>query len=165
MNSFLVDASALVKRYALEKGATLVDQLFTRATPPRLMCLMLGAAEVAAPLVRKQNGGIITPAIFAAAMVQFRNEILDAVGFAKLPSDNALIYASIPFVSKHSINSADGIVLQSALVIAAQLRAVGNDLVLVASDQRLQKAAHVEGLLVYDPETQDQLALDALLAS
>ena len=71
MNSFVLDASALVKRYSLEKGAVLVDHLFTHATAARLMCLMLGAAEVVAALVRKRNGGLITPAIFVAAMRSF----------------------------------------------------------------------------------------------
>jgi hypothetical protein len=43
------------------------------------------------------------------------------------------------------------------------LRARGDDLVLVASDQRLLRAAQVEGLLVFKPETQTTTDLDALL--
>jgi predicted nucleic acid-binding protein len=163
MNSFVLDASGLVKRYSAEAGAALVDHLFMRATAARLMCLMLGAAEVAAALVRKRNGGIISPAIYAAAMTQFRYEVLDASGFVKLPADNTLIYASIALVSKHSVNATDAIILRSALDLAAQHRAVGNDLVLLSSDQRLLRAAQSEGLLTYNPETQDQAALDALL--
>jgi predicted nucleic acid-binding protein len=163
MNSFVLDASGLVKRYSAEAGAALIDHLFIRATAARLMCLMLGAAEVAAALVRKRNGGIISPAVYAAAMTQFRYEVLDASGFIKLPADNTVIYASIALVSKYSINSTDGIVLQSTLSVVAQFRAVANDLVLVASDQRLLKAAQAEGLMTYNPETQDQAALDALL--
>ena len=40
---------------------------------------------------------------------------------------------------------------------------VGDDLVLVASDQRLLRAAQAEGLVTFDPETQSQADLDALL--
>jgi predicted nucleic acid-binding protein len=163
MNLFLLDASALVKRYTLETGAALVDHLFARATTARLMCVMVGAAEVVAALVRKRNRGLITPAIFTATLAQFSYEVLNAVGFAKLPSDNALILASIRLVIKYGINSTDAIVLHSALTVAAQARALGNHLVLVTSDQRLLKAAQAEGLLTFDPETQDQAALDALL--
>jgi predicted nucleic acid-binding protein len=58
MPAFLLDASALVKRYANETGSAVVDYLFAHTARDRLMCLMLGAAEVAAALVRKPNGGL-----------------------------------------------------------------------------------------------------------
>jgi predicted nucleic acid-binding protein len=70
VHAFLLDASALVKRYAPETGSAIIDYLITKATRGRLLCLMLGVAEVVAALVRKRNGGVITPAIFAAAMTQ-----------------------------------------------------------------------------------------------
>jgi hypothetical protein len=63
----------------------------------------------------------------------------------------------------HSINSTDALILKSALAIARRLRAAGDELVLVASDQRLLRAAQAEGLAIFDPETQDQAALAALL--
>ena len=164
MHAFLPDASALVKRYAHETGAAVVEYLFTHTTPDRLMCLMLGVAEVAAALVRKRNGGLITPAVFAAAMAQLRTEVLTAENLIKLPADNALITTAIPLSDKYAINANDAIVLQTALDIVAQRRADGNTLVLVASDQRLLKAAQAEGLLTFDPETQMEAELDALLA-
>lgn len=126
MNSFLLDASAAVKRYTLEAEATLVDHLFNRTTPTRLMCLMLGAAEVAATLARKPNSAIV-------------------------------------HLNRHSLNSTDCIVLEASLTVATRLRSASEDLVLVASDARLLKAARKEGLLTFNPETQDQFALDALL--
>jgi len=165
MNFFLLDASALVKRNSAEAGAVLVDHLFAQVNRDRLACLMLGAAEVAAALVRKRNGGIITPAVFTAAMTKLRTEVLDAVDFVKLPSDNTLIDASIPFFDKHALNATDGILLQAALNFAKQLRAAGNNLALVASDKRLLKAAQAEGLLTFDPETQSLADLDSLIAS
>ena len=163
MNSFFLDASALVKRFALEPGSSLLDQLFVRIKPERLACLMLGAAEVVAALVRKRNSGHISAAVFAASMLRLRLEVLDAKDFPKLACDNPLIDASLPLLSKHAINSTDGVVLQATLSVAAQARALANDYVLVASDQRLLKAAQAEGLLTFDPETQDQAALSPLL--
>src|SRR5262245_30643899 len=105
MNRFLLDASALVKRYGPETGSPVVDHRFASATRDRLLCLMLGAAEVAAALVRKRNGGQITPAVFAMAMLRLRAEVLDAADFGKLPTDNALISASLPLLEKYSINA------------------------------------------------------------
>src|SRR5947209_8221555 len=91
MNQFLLDASALVKRYYPETGSPLVHFLFANAGRHRLGCLMLGAAEVVAALVRKRNAGLLTPALFALALGEFRREVLDAADFVKLASDNRLI--------------------------------------------------------------------------
>lgn len=163
MNSFLLDASALVKRYAPERGDVLVDHLFARVPRDRLMCLMLGAAEVVAALVRKRNGGLLAPALFVTGMARLTSEVLTAVDFTRLPAENPLISAAIPLLERYAINSTDGIVLQSAREVAAQLRGGGDDLVLVASDRRLLNAARVERLATFDPETQSQADLDALI--
>src|SRR5438128_3039969 len=133
MPAFLLDANALVKRYANETGSAVIDYLFAHTARNRLMCLMLGAAEVAAALVRKRNGGLITPTVFAAAMARLRTEVLTAGDFLKLPADNALINTALPLLDKYAINANDAIVLQTALDLAAQWRTEGNTLVLVAS--------------------------------
>lgn len=165
MKRFLLDASALVKRYYAEAGAVLVDHLFAHAARDRLACLMLGAAEVAAALARKRNGSPITPTAYAQAMANLRAEVLAAPDFTRLSSDNSLIDASIPLLDKYAINSSDAICLRAALDLASQSRTTGDDLVLVASDKRLLKAAQTEGLVTVDPETQTQPDLDTLIAS
>jgi hypothetical protein len=66
-------------------------------------------------------------------------------------------------IEVHSINGTDAIILRLALNLAARLHGAGQDLVLVASDQRLLRAAQAEGLLTFNPETQNQVDLDALL--
>lgn len=53
--------------------------------------------------------------------------------------------------------------LRVALDVAHPLRNQRDDLVLVASDQRLLRAARAEGLVTFNPETQDQAALATLL--
>ena len=74
-----------------------------------------------------------------------------------------LVTTSFPLIVAHSINSTDALILKSALAIARKLRRAGDDLVLVASDQRLLRAAQAEGLTTFNPETQDQAALAALV--
>jgi predicted nucleic acid-binding protein len=163
MHRFVLDASALVKRYATEVGTPLLNHLFHRAGRPRLACPMLGAAEVAATLVRKRNRGDLTPTVFTAAMLAFQSEVLNAADFLKLSADNALILRSIPLADRHSINANDAVVLLSALDLALSLRTAGDDLVLITADQRLLRAARAEGLVTFDSETQPQADLDALL--
>ena len=59
----------------------------------------------------------------------------------------------------YSVNSVDAILLCSALNIATDLRKENNELVLIASDQRLLRAAQTEGLLCFNPETVSQQVL------
>lgn len=62
-------------------------------------------------------------------------------------------------IETHSLNSVDAIVLRSALDIAMELRSTGDTLVLVASDQRLLRAARTEGLQIFNPEIDSQKTL------
>lgn len=80
-------------------------------------------------------------------------------------ADNTLVTAALPLINTHSINATDAILLRSALDLAAYLRANGHDLMLVASDHRLLKAAQAEGLLALNPETHIEADLDALLST
>lgn len=163
MNSFFLDASALAKRYTLEAGASLVDCLFDRVPRQRLMCLMLGAAEVVSVLVRRRNSGRLSPTLFAQGMHNFRAEVIEADDFTTLPVDDDLIDAALLLIERHSINATDSLVLRLCLDLADEVRRDGNNLVLVASDKRLTRAAADEGLVTFDPETQTQTDLDALL--
>jgi len=115
-------------------------------------------------LVRKKNAGVISAAYFGQALLDFEAEVVRSADINKLPVGNRLATSSLALIVAHSINSTDAIILKSALAIAQKLRAGGGDLVLVASDQRLLHAAQVEGLVTFNPESQDQAALTALLA-
>jgi predicted nucleic acid-binding protein len=162
-NSFYLDASALVKRYISEPGTAVINYLF-QATPwPGMICLTVGMLEVISILVRKRNALSIPLAAFSQALTDFRKEVMDHPGVAKVTVRDALVNAAIPLIPAHSLNATDAVVLRSALDLANPLRAIGDDLVLVASDQRLLKAAQAEGLTTFDPENQSITDLDALL--
>jgi predicted nucleic acid-binding protein len=165
MNLFGLDASALSKRYTSEAGADRIDHLFSAVTRDRLQCLMLGAAEVVSVLVRRRNGGLLSQTSFAQALINLSSEVINANDFATLASDNAAIAASVALIEAYSINANDALILRVFLDHADQLRAAGNDLVLVASDKRLLKAGQAEGLATFDPEDQSLADLDALIKS
>lgn len=165
MNYFLFDASALAKRYTPELGTVLVDRLFDGVGHDRLVCLMLGAAEVVSVLVRRRNSGSLSTASLAQSVLNLHTEVVDAVDFRTPEADNNLITASMAFIDQHALNATDSVVLRLALDLAARFRADGNDLVLVASDHRLLRAAQAEGLLTFDPESQTEAGLDALVTT
>lgn len=164
-NSFYMDASALAKRYLLEKGHELVDEIFNNVPSTRIHFLNIGAGEILSVLVRKRNAGNLPIADFQQAVASFDAEIVHASAITRASVTTRLVAKSLSLILAHSINSTDALVLQSALVIARRLRRAGDDLVLVASDQRLLRAAQAEGLITFNPETQSHPALAALLAS
>ena len=164
MNYFFFDASALAKRYNPEIGTGHINRIFNEIRHSRLMCLMLGAAEVVSVLIRRRNGGAISAAVCAQGVLNLQDEVVASDEFHTLEASNHLITAALPFIDRHSLNATDTIVLRLALDLSAQLRATGDVLVLIASDHRLLRAALAEGLLTFDPERQTEAEVEALLA-
>lgn len=163
MNWFFVDGSALAKRYVTEPGTALLDYLFDHVPPERLVVLNVGFAEVVSVLVRRKNAGILSSPSFAQTLLEIGREIIQSANLHKIEPTNALVIAALSHIQNHSVNSTDAIVLHAALGIARTIRTHGDDLVLAASDQRLLRAAQAEGLLTFNPETQDQAALATLI--
>ena len=160
MFHFYFDASTLVKRYTSEVGSDKVNFLFHNVPLDRLMCSIFGALEVFWICVRKKNDRRITNRDFSQAVINLDYEVIDSQSdFKTISVPDSLIWASMNLIETHSLNSVDGVVLRSALEIATHLRNVGDELILVASDQRLLRAARVEDLLVFNPEIDSQQAL------
>jgi uncharacterized protein len=164
-NSFYLDASALAKRYIPENGSAQVDAILDTVPANRICVLNIGTGEVISILVRKRNARIISTADFGEAVAAFDIEFVRSRQITKVPASNRLVVSSFPLIVAHSINSTDAIALKSALLIARKLRAAGDDLVLVASDLRLLRAAQAEGLTTFNPESQDQTAMTALIGA
>jgi predicted nucleic acid-binding protein len=162
-SSFYFDSSALGKRYASETGSLLVDAILDSVPHGRTYLLNVGAAELVSILVRKRNAGRISGAYFRQAYADFESEILHSADIRVQRITRRLVISSLPLIVTHSINSTDALTLKSALAIARRLRRDGDDLVLVASDQRLLHAAQAEGLITFNPEIQDHRVLAPLL--
>jgi predicted nucleic acid-binding protein len=162
-NSFYMDASALAKRYIPEKGNELVDEILDSIPSTRIHLLNIEAGEILSVLVRRRNAGTHSIANFEQAVASFDAEIVRAAAVTNASVTSRLVKSSLPFIVAQSINSTDALILKSALAIARKVRRVGDDLVLVASDQRLLRAAQADGLTVLNPEIQNQAALALLL--
>lgn len=160
MYYFYFDASALVKRYTREAGSDTINFLFANVPLTRMQCLILGAMEVFWICVRKGNDGRITKSEFVRAVTHLKSEVINRHSeFKTISVPDTLVLNSMSLIESHSLNSVDAIVLRSALDIATELRNTGNRLVLVASDQRLLRAAQTEGMLVFNPEIASQQTL------
>lgn len=163
MNHFWLDASALAKRYVREIGTPLVNHLFNQARAGSMVCWLESVGEVISVFVRGRNAGLISAAMFRQVSSRFDREIGYRNDVEKIRSKKPQVIASWKLIEKHSINSSDAIILKCALDKAAVLRADGDDLVLVSSDLRLIRATKAEGLITFNPETDDQQTLDSLI--
>ena len=160
MYYFYLDASALIKRYTRESGSDKMFFLFRRVPLARLRCLTIGAMEVFWICVRKKNDGRITADQFTQATGHLEFEVINTQSdFKTLSVPDSLIWGSMDLIETHSLNSVDAIVLRSALGIATELSSTDDTLVLVASDQRLLRAARTEGLQIFNPEIDSQQTL------
>ena len=81
-----------------------------------------------------------------------------------LPTEDQ-ITASWNLIEKHSLNSTDATLLQCALDKASELRANGDNLVIVSSDKRLLRVSQSEGLITFDLKTDSQTTLDVFINS
>ncbi len=165
MNYFYCDASAVGKRYAPEVGTGLMNHLFDTISHDRLVMLTQAIGETLSVAVRRRNAGILSATAYHQASQALRAELILAGDVQLKPTEDALVFTSLPFIENHAINSTDALVLRSALEVAAVLRAAGHDVVLVAADARLLRAAQLEGLTTFNPELDTQAQLDALIAS
>jgi predicted nucleic acid-binding protein len=151
MASFCLDGNALAKRYVPEPGSPLVDFLPENVPEHRIYVVNIGAAEVGSVLVRKKNAGTLSVADFSQAIVELESEVIRSPAKHLLSFDNAVVVDAFTYILTHSINATDAVIVGVALDVARHLRNQGDDLVLVASDLRLLRAAQAEGLATFNP--------------
>lgn len=157
------DASALVKRYVSEDGTAVVNELFELVPVEQMTCAMIGILEVISVLVRKRNDGRVSPQLFALAMLEINQELLDNENFDVASVDNTLILSALELIAEHNINATDAVVLRSCLNLQQLLQGQGHRLIFWTCDKRLVRAAQQEGVDVFDPEIETIARLHALL--
>ena len=160
MNYFAYDTSALSKRYHTERGTPFVvamtDQLLD-AIPTRIVISRIIVAEVVWVLQRTYNRNAMSKTEFQRSLDAL---VRESHLMSTLNLDDDTIDAAHPIILRHNLNSSDAIFLYQCTQAAAALRQFGNELVLIASDSRLLRAASGEGLAVLNPETDDQTGLE-----
>ncbi|ETX06323.1 MAG: hypothetical protein ETSY2_17800 [Candidatus Entotheonella gemina] len=153
MKHIYLDASALVKRYRQESGSEVVNDIIERVVsdnPRRLVVSSLSIIETLAILNRRRNEAGIPVEVFRSAL---RHVIEELRTFSPaLLIDDHLLLSSAQYAIKHNINSADAIHLAVLVVLQATVVASDDELLCLAADKRLIRAARAEGITVVDPE-------------
>ena len=70
------DASALVKRYSQEPGASYVDEAFRLVSGDQMIISALGILEVASVLRRMRNDGRLSSVLYKQVVAEFNNEVI-----------------------------------------------------------------------------------------
>jgi uncharacterized protein len=137
MNYF--DASALVKRYVSEPGTPSVRRLLREE---RAATSRLSEAEISSALCRRHREGALTARQYQRALHALR---VDLGRFEIVELVPAVVAAVHPLLARHGLRAGDALQLASALMLR---EALGNELAVVAYDERLHGAARLEGFRV-----------------
>ena len=160
------DASALAKRYAPEIGSDAASALFKAVPATQNVSAAISYAETYSILLRKLNRREIARSTFDKAWSSLRADLIYDPDFVLLPVTDTAIYSGIALMQAYNINSTDATLLTMFLRYKQSFPLEGDTIfVLVASDNRLLRAAEAEGLIAVDPETLAEADIPAFLAS
>jgi hypothetical protein len=110
----------------------------------------LSIIEMLSILNRRRNEAGIPLEPFRRAL---RSVIQEVRTFSHaLLIDDHLMLSSAQYALKHNINSADAIHLSILLALQVTVTASDDELICLAADKRLVRAARAEGISVVDPE-------------
>ena len=161
----LWDASALAKRYTLERGSDTVDAVFASVPRSQIVTTFLSYAETFSLLWRKHNRGDIGLPTFTAAVSLLQAETLSSQDFGLLTLTDRDMIEGVEYMRKHNINASDAAILAAYLRYARAQSFSTSPTVLIAADQRLLRAAAAEGLATLNPEIASPTDVPALLAA
>jgi len=137
------DSSALVKRYIEEKGSDKVHALLKEGSI--VVVSRLAYPEILAAITRRHKAGEIDTRPFERVKKAFK---ADWASFAVVEIHKEIFQFVDEVIAKHALKGADSIHLSTALWLK---KATKKDVVLVASDIELLKAAKAEKLGVCNP--------------
>ena len=133
-----LDASALVKRYFVERGSR--ETIALTAESEMIATSIVTRAEVAAALAKAARAGLVTEDRAGRAQRSFAGDWPDLV---RVPVTEALVERAETLAWDHGLRGYDAVQLASAL---AWQESVGTEIVLATFDQQLWEAAPKAGL-------------------
>jgi predicted nucleic acid-binding protein len=139
-----LDASALVKRYVVERGSR--ETIALTAGSDMIATSIVTRAEVAAALARAVRVGLLTQDRARNARRSVAGDWPDLV---RVPVTEALVERADALAWDHGLRGYDAVQLASAITWQ---EAVGTEIVLATFDQQLWEAAPKAGLKAW-PDT------------
>jgi predicted nucleic acid-binding protein len=149
---YVVDSSALVKRYVRETGTAWLCGLTDPAAGHILYIAGITGVEVVSALTRQTRSGALAPADAAQALAQFRQDFARQYQIVDLTPP--LIVRAMALAETYALRGYDAVQCAVAVDLHYARQARGMPvLTLLSADTALNAAAVVEGILVEDPNT------------
>jgi len=147
--TFYLDSSALVKRYAVETGTDWVRSLC--AQPENIVAVALvGMVEVTAAVAGKLRSGRLDQATADVILDSLKADAIDQ--YSLLDVDQYAVNEAMELALRRRLRGYDAVHLASALRLNRSLVAIQSPpLTLVAADNDLLDAAQAEGLQTENP--------------
>ncbi len=133
-----LDASALVKRYLVERRSQ--ETIALTAESEMTATSVISRAEVAAALAKAARAGLVTQAVARHAQRLFAGDWPDLI---RVPVTEALVERADGLAWEYGLRGYDAVQLASALTWQD---AVGEEIVLATFDQQLWEAVKRTGL-------------------
>jgi uncharacterized protein len=133
-----LDASALVKRYIIERGSR--ETIALTADSEMAATSIVSRAEVAAAFAKAVRAGLVDDAIARNAQRRFAGDWPD---LARVSVTEALVERAERLAWEHGLRGSDAVQLASALMWQ---ESVGEEIVLATFDQQLWDATKRTGL-------------------
>jgi predicted nucleic acid-binding protein len=149
-----LDASALVKRYFVERGSAVVAARFDSGE--QIFTSMISFAEVHSAIGRKLRSKEVDKREFVRLRDAFENDWLFSLN--KLDVDLRTMTALPQLVQSHALKAGDAIQLSTAVWLRDSFRSrsghaqSGGNFEFGVADKKLGKIASQYGLQVFDPE-------------
>ena len=147
---YFLDTSAVVKRYAPERGSRWIKGLIENPENS-VTIVQICIVEVAAALARKVRTGEISRNSCQKALTRFLAD-MDTGDYEIAKLDDEVVSFAVGLTQRHPLRGYDAVHLAAALVLNRALVEVGlSPLTFVAADDVLCKAAEKEKLTVENP--------------
>lgn len=152
MTVYYLDASALVKRYAIEAGSSWISDALFDQTAHLLITSRLSQVETRSALARRRRESHISDVDHVDAVRAVDEDF--ALRLRIIELDRQVAAAAATLLDRYTLKAGDAVQLASALLANAVLVTTGQPpLVFVAADQRLISASMAEGMVTEYPHS------------
>lgn len=150
MSYYILDSSALVKRYMPEIGSRWITSLTTASAGHTIIVAQITAVETVSAIMRRMHGKTISKRTARAARLLSDRHYTRQ--YEKIRLTIGIILSAENLLEKYSLRAADAIQLASALEAHHKMIRHGLSApIFVCADHRLLAAAIAEGLQTDDP--------------
>ncbi len=151
MPAYFFDSSALVKRFAQERGSAFLLSLLRPSARNRLYAARITEVEVCAALARRQKGNTINASQAAKGLRRLRHDLPRR--FTQVAINEEVIIEASRLAEAYALRGYDAVQLAAAVKANNERILNGlSPLIIVSADTELNDAARTEGFNIENPD-------------